>query len=69
MAKFMFLARECTAEKAPEDMQQEMQAWCEWMENGLKAGWLLDPGDGFFLPLIVGRVHRKTPLSQHLLIN
>lgn len=51
MAKFMFLARtrsgdECAAERSPEQMQQEMQAWGEWMQGGMKAGWLLDPGDG-----------------------
>ena len=49
MAKFMFLYRggnECAAEKSPEQMQQAMQAWGEWIEGGMKAGWLLDPGDG-----------------------
>lgn len=48
MAKFMFLYRgnECATERSPEQMQQEMLAWGEWMGNGMKAGWLLDPGDG-----------------------
>ena len=49
MAKFMFLHRggcEDAPEKSPEQMQQAMQAWGEWMEGGMKAGWLLDPGDG-----------------------
>jgi len=49
MAKFMFLYRggnECAAEKSPEQMQQAMQAWGKWMEDGMKSGWLLDVGDG-----------------------
>ena len=58
MAKFMFLHRssggsgdgsgggECGKERSPEEMQQAMQAMGAWMENGMKAGWLLDPGDG-----------------------
>ncbi len=49
MAKFMFLHRggdECATERSPEQMQQAMQAWGEWMTDGTKAGWLLDPGDG-----------------------
>lgn len=48
MAKFMFLYRggNCSAEKSPEQMQQSMQAWGEWISGGLEAGWLLDPGDG-----------------------
>ena len=49
MAKFMFLHRgECESSiaKSPEEMQQVMQAMGAWMEDGTKAGWLLDPGDG-----------------------
>lgn len=49
MAKFMFMHRggnDCATERSPEEMQQAMQAWGEWMESGMKAGWLLDPGDG-----------------------
>lgn len=49
MAKFMFLYRgscENGPEKSPEEMQQMMQAWGQWMAEGTKAGWLLDPGDG-----------------------
>lgn len=49
MAKFMFLFRgtcEGGPEKSPEQMQQMMQAWGEWIESGTKAGWLLDAGDG-----------------------
>ncbi|MEM1182090.1 MAG: YciI family protein [Acidobacteriota bacterium] len=48
MAKFMFLLRggNCDQERSPEEMQQSMQAWGEWMQNGTDAGWLLDPGTG-----------------------
>jgi hypothetical protein len=49
MAKFMFLYRggcDGAAEMSPEEMQQGMQAWGEWVEGGKKGGWLLDPGDG-----------------------
>ncbi len=49
MAKFMFLHRSggpCAFEQSPEEMQQAMQAMGRWMEDGLKAGWLLDTGDG-----------------------
>lgn len=49
MAKFMFLLRgECekTSSQSPEEMQQAMQAMGAWMEEGTKAGWLVDVGDG-----------------------
>lgn len=49
MAKFMFLMHgecESSIERSPEEMQQVMQAMGAWMEDGTKAGWLLDPGDG-----------------------
>lgn len=49
MAKFMFLYRgacEAAAQKSPEEMQQIMQDWGEWIEGGSRAGWLVDAGDG-----------------------
>ena len=49
MAKFMFLLRggcDGAADQSPEQMQQTMQAMGEWMVSGMKAGWLLDVGDG-----------------------
>lgn len=47
MAKFMFVYRngENEQEPSPEEMQQAMQVWMDWIENGTKAGWLLDGGD------------------------
>ena len=31
---------------SPEQMQQAMEAWMKWMQDGQAAGWLLDPGSG-----------------------
>jgi hypothetical protein len=48
MAKFMFLQRggsEKRPEKTPEEMQQEMQMYMDWMQEGTKAGWILDTGN------------------------
>lgn len=49
MARFMFLYRagsEGDGERSPEEMQQVMQVWMDWMQGGSEAGWLLDGGDG-----------------------
>ena len=49
MAKFMFLQRggcENRPEMTPEQMQQEMQMWMDWIQGGIEAGWMLDGGDG-----------------------
>ena len=47
MAKFMFVYRDAPdqPQPSPEEMQQAMQVWMEWIENGTKAGWLVDGGD------------------------
>ena len=46
MAKFMFVYRGGDdSERSPEEMQQSMQVWMDWIENGTKAGWILDGGD------------------------
>ncbi len=55
MAKFMFLQRggcEKRPEMSPEQMQQEMQTWMNWIQGGTEAGWILDPGS----PLGAGAV-------------
>ena len=48
MAKFMFLQRggcdEERPEMTPEQMQEGMKSWMEWVQKGTEAGWLLDPG-------------------------
>ena len=49
MAKFMFLYRsgnDCVPNRSPEEMQEAMQMWGEWISGGVEEGWLLDPGDG-----------------------
>ncbi|GAB4151810.1 MAG: YciI family protein [Planctomycetaceae bacterium] len=50
MARFMFLLRggeNCgsRSEMTPEQMQQMMQTYMDWMTEGKEAGWLLDPGN------------------------
>lgn len=48
MPKFMFVYRggQSDSEVSPEQMQQAMQAWGDWMQTGTDAGWLIDGGDG-----------------------
>ncbi len=49
MPKFMFVYRgghEGMEQASPEEMQQVMQMWWDWIEEGTKAGWMLDGGDG-----------------------
>ena len=49
MPKFMFVYRSIqdgSQEPSPEEMQQAMQAWGDWMQAGADAGWLIDGGDG-----------------------
>ena len=47
MAKFMFVYRggDKMEDASPEQMQQVMQVWMDWIEKGMKAGWLTDGGD------------------------
>lgn len=47
MPKFMFLQRgscEGRPEMSPEQMQEGMHAWMDWVNSGKSEGWLLDPG-------------------------
>lgn len=49
MARYMFLMRgDCNEgpERTPEEMQEQMQGWMDWMKQGKDEGWLLDPGAG-----------------------
>ena len=49
MAKFMFVYRgghEDMEDASPEEMQQVMQLWMDWIQSGIEAGWMLDGGDG-----------------------
>jgi hypothetical protein len=48
MAKFLFVyrsARERRGTMTPEEMQQVLQKWTDWIGEGLQKGWMLDPGD------------------------
>jgi len=45
MAKFMFVYRRA-GYLTPEVKQQQMPKWEAWIAEGLRKGWLLDPGDG-----------------------
>ncbi len=50
MAKFLFVYRggdsdEDMTQKSPEEMQQVMQVWMDWIQKGMEAGWLVDGGD------------------------
>ena len=48
MPKFLFVYRSepYTAEQiSPEQMQQAMQLWNEWIGEGYQKGWMLDAGD------------------------
>lgn len=49
MAKFLFVYRgghDSDHEPSPEEMQQVMKVWMDWIEGGQEAGWLVDGGDG-----------------------
>ena len=50
MAKFMFVYRNSAEteqkEMSPEQMQEVLQHWMSWIEVGMKAGWMVDGGDG-----------------------
>lgn len=48
MAKFMFIYRgggKNPDEMSPEQMQQVMQLWMDWIQGGVEAGWMVDGGD------------------------
>jgi hypothetical protein len=49
MAKFAFVYRnrpENYARLTPEDMQKQMKRWQDWIAEGVKKGWMVEPGDG-----------------------
>jgi hypothetical protein len=48
MAKFLFVYRSAPSTMrnlSPEEMQQTMQKWSNWISEGMQKGWMLDPGD------------------------
>ena len=49
MPKFIFVYRgtgEHYATMTPEELQAHNQKWVNWISEGMKKGWILDPGDG-----------------------
>ena len=49
MANFLFVYRHGTAsygKLTPEEMQQHMQKWHDWMNEGFRKGWMVNAGDG-----------------------
>lgn len=49
MPKFMFVYRSSMEnlehELSPEQIQQIMELWNQWIGDGMKKGWMIDPGD------------------------
>jgi hypothetical protein len=48
MARFLFVYRGGTdteAKMTPEQMQEYMQKWGNWIREALQKGWMVDPGD------------------------
>src|SRR5262249_50133346 len=48
VAKFLFVYRSSGASSgalSPEEMQQMLQNWNAWITEGLRQGWMVDPGD------------------------
>jgi hypothetical protein len=48
MAKYLFVYRgnpEAQAKMTPNEMQQHMQKWGDWIRQALQQGWMVDPGD------------------------
>ena len=48
MSKFLFVYRngnDAYRHMTAEEMQGQMQKWQTWLSQGIKKGWLLDPGD------------------------
>jgi hypothetical protein len=49
MAKFLFIYRgagEHLRTMSPEQLQAHNQKWVDWISEGMRKGWMLDPGDG-----------------------
>jgi hypothetical protein len=49
MADFLFVYRNGTdahGKMTPEQMQQHMQKWHDWINEGFRLGWMVNAGDG-----------------------
>jgi hypothetical protein len=48
VAKFLFVYRgaaDSAANMTPEQMQQHLKKWEQWIGEGMQKGWMLNPGD------------------------
>jgi hypothetical protein len=48
MARFLFVYRgsgDAASRMTPDEMQQMMQRWGNWIRESLQQGWMVDPGD------------------------
>ena len=48
MAKFLFVYRgnpEAHTRLSPDEIQQNMEKWGNWIRQALQQGWMVDPGD------------------------
>jgi hypothetical protein len=48
MANFLFVYRgggDAHAKMTPDELQQHMQKWTNWIGEGFQKGWMLDAGD------------------------
>jgi hypothetical protein len=48
MANFLFIYRmpaQTGVQLSPEEMQRSMQKWQTWISEGMKQGWMINPGD------------------------
>ena len=49
MAKFLFVYRragDTMSKMTPQQLEESMKKWGAWIDEGLRKGWMLDPGDG-----------------------
>ncbi|MEZ6143614.1 MAG: YciI family protein [Zavarzinella sp.] len=48
MNKYLFVYRSKAADEAaisPEQMQEILKIWTDWINTGFQQGWMVDPGD------------------------
>jgi hypothetical protein len=48
MGKFLFVyhgGNDAYAKMTPDEIQQNMDKWGAWIQQGMQEGWMVDPGD------------------------
>src|SRR5271168_3453413 len=61
MANFMFVYRgggDDDAKLTPQEIQDIMQKWTTWIEEGFRKGWMLDAGDALTLEVRLVNSHK-----------